>query len=80
MSEKELARLKKLVRAETAGKRDGAYSFLSSLNEDIATGDWTRFVTLPEQLLVVTPSQVRAVAKKYLNNTTSTVGWFVPKT
>ena len=78
--EKELARLKKLVRAETASKRDGAYSFLSSLNEDIATGDWTRFVTLPEKLLAVTPKEIQAVAKKYLTDTTSTVGWFVPKT
>jgi zinc protease len=72
----ELARMKKLVRVETAGKRDGAYAFLSALNEDIATGDWARFVTLPEALMKVTSKDVQRVAKQYLGDRTSTIGYF----
>ncbi len=73
----ELSRMRKLVRVETAGKRDGAYAFLSALNEDIATGDWTRFVTLPAKLMQVTSADIQRVAKKYLVDNQSTIGWFI---
>jgi zinc protease len=47
------------------------------LNEDIATGDWTRFVTLNESLAAVTSKDIKRVAQKYLVDDQSTVGWFV---
>jgi len=73
----ELAGAKQAARAAIAARRDGPYALLSSLNEDIATGDWTRFVTLPEALERVTRADVRRVAKMYFKPQTSVVGWFV---
>jgi zinc protease len=73
----ELARAKRAVRRFIASRRDGAYALLSTLNEDIATGDWTRFVTLPDALASVTTADVKRVAQKYLVEDQSTVGWFV---
>ncbi len=72
----ELARVKRLIRVELAGRRDGAYAFLSALNEDIATGDWTRFSTLPKKLNAVTAKDIQRVATTYLTDNTATIGWF----
>jgi zinc protease len=77
VSTSELARAKRLIRVDFAGRRDGAYAFLSSLNEDLATGDWTRFSTLPTKIAAVTAKDIQAVAKKYLLDDQSTVGWFM---
>jgi zinc protease len=73
----ELKFAKRAVRKFIGQKRDGLYSLLSNLNEDLATGDWTRFITLPKQIEQVTSRQVQHVAKKYLIDDQSTVGWFV---
>lgn len=77
---KELAEAKRSVRAQMAQKRDGVYAFLSSLNEDIAAGDWTRFVTFPEALQNVSADDVRNVARKYFVPEHSTNGYFVTTT
>jgi zinc protease len=73
----ELARAKQAARAAIAARRDGPFALLSSLNEDIATGDWTRFVTLPDAIERVTRADVKRVAKTYFKPQTSVVGWFV---
>lgn len=73
----EIARAKRAVRRYAANRRDGAYALLSSLNEDLATGDWTRFVTQTDALMKVTAADVKQVAKKYLIDDQSTVGWFI---
>lgn len=73
----ELSRAKRTIRNEVARRRDGIYALLSSLNEDISTGDWTRFVTLPEKLAKVTGADIKRVARTYLNDDQSTVGWFI---
>ena len=74
---KELSTAKRTIRASIAARRDGPYAFLSSLNEEIATGDWTRFVTLPKLLASVTAKEVQRVAKKYLVDDQSTIGYFI---
>lgn len=73
----ELARAKRTIRAALATRRDGPYALLSSLNEEIAVGDWTRFVTFPEALARVRAKDVEAAAKRYLVEDQSTVVWFV---
>jgi len=73
----ELARAKQAARASLAARQDGPYALLSSLNEEIATGDWTRFVTLSDTLAAVTRADIQRVAKLYFTSKTSTVGWFV---
>jgi len=72
----ELTRAKRTIRAVIAQRRDGPYALLSSLNEEIATGDWTRFVTFPEALAKVTAADVKRVAATYLIDRQSTIGWF----
>lgn len=61
----ELLRAKRAIRAYLASRRDGPYALLSSLNEEIAIGDWTRFVTFPKELETVRAIEVQNVAKKY---------------
>ncbi len=73
----EVMRAKRSLRAYIASRRDGPYALLSSLNEEIAIGDWTRFVTLPQALSQVTAKDVRRVAKKYLVDDQSTIGYFI---
>ena len=73
----ELVRAKRSLRAYIAARRDGPYALLASLNEEIATGDWTRFVTLPQALARVTAKEVQKVAKKYIVDDQSTVGHFI---
>jgi zinc protease len=69
---------KRLYRAALAARRDGPYSFLSSLNEDIARGDWTFFFSIPEAVAKVKAADVMRVAKKYLlDDSQSAVGYFI---
>jgi zinc protease len=73
----ELTRAKQSMRAYLASRRDGAYQILSSLNEEIAAGDWTRFATFPEALMKTTAPEVRRVARTYFNDDVSTIGYFI---
>src|SRR5450631_2513047 len=74
----EIARVKQQYVAADAYKRDGTAAVASELNEWIAVGDWTLYVTFPERVEQVTPADVQRVAKQYLNDDESTTGWFVP--
>jgi zinc protease len=59
-------------------RRDGPGAIAASLNQWIAVGDWTLYVTLDEKIAQVTPVDVQRVAQKYLDPDQSTTGWFVP--
>jgi zinc protease len=74
---KELASAKQSVRSYLAARRDGPYAFLGGITEDIASGDWTRYVTTPESLAKVTAKEVQKVAQKYFVDESSTVGYFI---
>ena len=64
--------------ANVAYGRDGSFAIASVLNEDIAAGDWTLYVTLPDAYKKVTAADVKRVAGLYLDANKSTTGWFVP--
>ncbi len=66
-------------RVAQAFGRDGTSQVAGALNEYVATGDWTLFVTLEDAVSRVTPADVQRVARKYLNEDQSTTGWFIPK-
>jgi zinc protease len=66
------------VRAAVAYQRDGTGSVAAQLNEWIAVGDWSLYVTFPERIAKVTAADVQRVAKLYLNEDQSTTGWFIP--
>ena len=70
-------RAKRAVRVALASIQDGAYSFLSYLNEYLAGGDWTRSITIPEAIEKVSVSDVERVAQRYFVEDQGTVGWFV---
>jgi zinc protease len=74
----EVARVKQQFLAAEAYKRDGTSAVASEINEWIAVGDWTLYVTFPQKVEQVTPADVQRVAKQYLNEDQSTTGWFVP--
>ena len=65
--------------ADSAYQRDGSFAIAGKINEFIAVGDWTLYVTLDEALQKVTPADVLRVANKYLNVDQSTTGWFIPQ-
>jgi len=67
-------------RASSIFRRDGSAAVASSINQWIAVGDWTLYVTLDEQVSQVTPADVQRVAQQYLDPDQSTTGWFVPTT
>jgi zinc protease len=64
--------------ADIAFARDGSFAIASSINECIASGDWTLYYTLEEDYGKVTPEDVKRVANRYLNEGQSVVGWFIP--
>ncbi len=74
----EIERVKQQYVAADAYKRDGTAAVASELNEWIAVGDWTLYVTFPQKVQEVTPADVQRVAAKYLLEDQSTTGWFVP--
>ncbi|MEM7790605.1 MAG: pitrilysin family protein [Verrucomicrobiota bacterium] len=78
IDEDELARAKSVIRAQTVYGRDGSYSIAGEINECIAMGDWTQFVTLPKAVQEVTAADVQRVAATYFQERRSTTGWFVP--
>ena len=64
--------------AERAYSRDGTFAQAEQLNECIAVGDWTLYVTLDEAFRKVTAAEVQRVARQYLAENQSVTGWFVP--
>ncbi len=64
--------------AKQAFARDGTFELASEINECIAVGDWTLFVSLDDKLKAVTAEEVQRVAKKYFIEKHSVAGWFVP--
>jgi zinc protease len=74
----EIERVKQQFIAADAYKRDGTAGVAGELNEWIAVGDWTLYVTFPQKVEAVTPADVQRVARKYLTEDQSITGWFVP--
>jgi zinc protease len=66
------------ISATIAYARDGTANVAASINEWIAAGDWTRYVTFPTDVRKVTAADVLRVARTYLVDEHSTTGWFVP--
>lgn len=79
VTEDELARAKSVIKASTVYGRDGSYAIASQINNAIAMGDWTHYITLPQAIQTVTPEEIQQVAAKYFISKNSTTGWFIPK-
>lgn len=68
------------LKAQTILARDGSGRIAGQLNEAIAAGDWTDYVTGTEKLAKVTAEDVKRVAATYLLENQSTTGYFVAET
>jgi zinc protease len=65
--------------AQISYQRDGSFAIAGQINEDIAVGDWTLYVTELDKLKAVTAADVQRVAQKYFLEDQSTTGWFIPQ-
>ncbi|MBU0560237.1 MAG: insulinase family protein [Bacteroidetes bacterium] len=79
VTQEEVTRSINQIAAETAYDRDGSFSVASQINEAIAAGDWTMFVTYLENIKKVTPDDVKNVTIKYFTTNSRTTGYFIPK-
>lgn len=79
VTQDEVSRVVANISAQTVLRRDGSGTIASELNECIASGDWTDYVTGIDRLKKVTPADVLRVANKYLIEDQSTTGYFIPK-
>ncbi|MBO9585313.1 MAG: insulinase family protein [Flavobacterium sp.] len=79
VTQDEVNRVVAKISAQTILSRDGSGVIASDLNEAIASGDWTDYVTGVDRLKKVTPADVLRVAQKYLVEDQSTTGYFVPE-
>ncbi|WP_289659150.1 M16 family metallopeptidase [Flavobacterium panacagri] len=79
VTQDEVNRVVAKISAQTVLKRDGSGVIASELNEAIASGDWTDYITGIDRLKKVTPADVLRVANKYLVEDQSTTGYFIPK-
>ncbi|MFB9110359.1 M16 family metallopeptidase [Flavobacterium gyeonganense] len=79
VTQDEVNRVVAKISAQTILGRDGSGVIASELNEAIASGDWTDFVTGVDRLKKVTPADVLRVAQTYLVEDQSTTGYFIPK-
>ncbi|WP_338840992.1 pitrilysin family protein [Flavobacterium ginsenosidimutans] len=79
VTQDEVNRVVAKISAQTILARDGSGVIASALNEAIAAGDWTDYITGVDRLKKVTPEDVLRVANKYLVEDQSTTGYFIPK-
>lgn len=79
VTQDEVNRVVAKISAQTILARDGSGVIASELNEAIAAGDWTDYITGVDRLKKVTPADVLKVAQKYLVEDQSTTGYFIPK-
>jgi zinc protease len=79
VAEDELVRAKAVVQASTIYGRDGSYAIADQINETIAMGDWTQYISLPKAIQAVSAEDLQRVAKKYFIRSNRTTGWFVPQ-
>jgi len=79
VTQDEVNRVVAKISAQTILARDGSGVIASALNEAIASGDWTDYITGVDRLKKVTPADVIRVANKYLVDDQSTTGYFIPK-
>ncbi|MGH7944239.1 MAG: M16 family metallopeptidase [Opitutaceae bacterium] len=66
------------ILAGMAYGRDGSFAIAGQINEAIAVGDWTVYVSLLDQLKSVKAADVNRVANTYLKEDQGTTGWFIP--
>ncbi len=75
----EVSRAVNKLLAGIAYARDGSFAIAGQINEPIAVGDWTLYLTQLDALSAVTAAEVQRVAQAHFKEDQSTTGWFVPQ-
>ncbi len=78
VTQEELDRARSQLRAQIAFDRDGPMKVAAQLNEALAAGDWKLYTQYLDRLDTITVDDVQRVARTYLTDDTSSVGWYVP--
>lgn len=78
VSEAELNKAKKQARAAFAYSNEGVngQAFYLAYSENI--GSYSLFLDYPQRLQAITAEDIQEVARKYLQPSNRTVGWFIP--
>ncbi len=79
VTEEELDKAKAQLIANMKFRQDGSYMVAGSLNEAIASGDWTLYTRYEERVSGVTAEDIKSIVERYFLEDLSTVGHFVPK-
>lgn len=78
ISQEDLTRVIAKSEADNILNRDGSFAIAKMLNESIASGDWTEYITGIDKLKKVTLEDVIRVANTYLLEDQSTTAYFIP--
>ena len=79
VTKQEVDKAKAQLIANMKFRQDGSYMVAGSLNEAIASGDWTLYTTYEQKVSAVTAEDIKSVVERYFLEDLSTVGHFVPK-
>ena len=79
VTEEEVDKAKAQLIANMKFRQDGSYMVAGSLNEAIASGDWTLYTTYEEKVSAVNAQDIQSIVERYFLEDLSTVGHFVPK-
>lgn len=74
LPQKTLERIKTGLIASELYARDGGFSETALLTEYIASGDWTRYFTMLNDIKKTTPKDIQRVASTYFTPTRETIG------
>jgi zinc protease len=77
--ERELEKVKNMVRTQMIYLRDSPFGVVSVLGESEAVADWKLYVDLPRNVAAVTSEDLQRVVRTYFVEDQRTVGYFIPK-
>ena len=79
VSEEEVSKAKAQLIAAMKFGQDGSMAVAGSLNEAIASGDWTLYTRYEDLVNSVTTESIKEIVNKYFLEDLSTVGYFIPE-
>ena len=79
VTDEEVSKAKAQLVASMKFRQDGSMAVAGSLNEAIASGDWTLYTRYEDLINSVTAESIKEIVNKYFSEDLSTVGYFIPE-
>jgi zinc protease len=79
VTDEEVSKAKAQLVASMKFRQDGSMAVAGSLNEAIASGDWTLYTRYEDLINSVTAESIKEIVNKYFLEDLSTVGYFIPE-